>query len=180
MKVLESLEQTVERRRNWIKPVIIAFIVLILVMWVYIFLLAPKNSAGSIDDKAWTTSAEATCSAANQKISQLAFVNPADNSPTGLIARGKSVAEGNAIITQMLADLGKTPPKSDIGQTIVTKWLQDWHTFLNDRVNYANALLAGSTTQFGESQVDNAPISDFIGSIADRNNMNSCSTIPLT
>ena len=58
--------------------------------------------------------------------------------------------------------------------------LDDWRTFLQDRVNYATGLIAGTTTQFGETQVDNAPISDFIGVIADQNNMAACSTIPLT
>lgn len=180
MNLVERLEVSVERRRKWIKPVIIAAIVLILVMWVYIFLLAPKNSAGSIDDSTWTKNAQATCTAANTQIAALPFVNPGDNTPAGLKARGESVAAGNVIITQMLADLAKTPPASDVGKSIVTKWLGDWHTFLQDRVNYANGLIAGTTKQFGETQIGNAPISDFIGSIADQNNMSACSTIPLT
>lgn len=180
MNVVERLEVSVERRRNWIKPIIIVCIALILVMWVYIFLLAPKNAAGTIEDTAWTTSAEKTCAAANAQIAALPFVNPADNTPGGLRARGESVAEGNVIITKMLDTLAATPPTSIVGRTIVTKWLGDWHTFLQDRVNYATGLIAGTTTQFGETQIDNAPISDFIGVIADQNKMAACSTIPLT
>jgi hypothetical protein len=180
VKLLESLETTVERRRNWIKPVLVLAVAGIIVMWAYIFLLAPKNEAGSIDDAAWTAAAQQTCVAANTQITNLPFVDPSDNSPANLKARAASVDRGNQIIAAMLADLGRTEPANAVGKTIVTKWLDDWRTYLADRVNYATGLAAGTTTAFGESQIGNAPISDFIGPIADHNHMAACRPIPLS
>src|SRR3546814_9720589 len=81
----------------------------------------------------------------------------------------------NGIFATMLDDLTAITPTGEDGE-LVTAWLTDWHTFLDDRESFATALRADSSARMLVSAKDGQHITEYLDAFAGDNDMPACST----
>jgi hypothetical protein len=109
-------------------------------MWIYLFLLADPNVPDQLDDQGYSEAAQEICEATIDRIDALP---PAQDAETPE-ARGATLTEANALLAEMLDDLAAITPTDDHDGPLVEAWLADWRTFLVNRGEYAEELLAGN------------------------------------
>jgi hypothetical protein len=132
-------EQT-EAPRTRIGPILgIAVVAVFVGMWVWLFAFADPNVPDELDDESFGPQAQEICEAARQEIDDLPLAQDAE-SPQ---ARGRAVAHANDVLEQMVADIRPLAPTNEHDTPLVEAWLADWDTYLQDRVDYADQLLAG-------------------------------------
>jgi hypothetical protein len=161
--------------RLWLKLILGVIVAGLAAMWIYAFFFASRDNVNSLGDGEWTQRAEVECAAADKAISALPTVPELTNlSPEALTERAVVLEESNDILDGMLDKLEATEPADSEGARIAKLWLGDYRIYLNDRIEYAIGLRAATVTEFGESTIDNMPITNFINDVARQNKMPSC------
>jgi len=166
----------VKKPRNpWVIGALGIAISFIVAMWIYAFFFAPEVGVNRIDDRAWAKRAEASCSQAKTDLQKLADYRRVNKvGPNALAERADIVEKANTILAKMLDSLADPLPTDVEGRKIIPLWLEDYHTYLTDRVTYVAHLRAGNDAGFGETEINGNPISNFLGDVARQNNMPSC------
>ena len=160
-----------------VRAVLIVCVIGIAAMWVYAFGFAPREGVNRIGDRAWSEQAEVRCAQAKDELIALADFRAIKDVGEGALAeRASIVDQTNEILTSMLDDLSATGPTDEKGQEIIPLWLDDYRTYVGDRVAYADQLRAGDDSAFAENEVEGSPISGFINDVARQNEMPSCQT----
>jgi hypothetical protein len=109
-------------------------------MWLYLFAFADPNVPDQLDDESFGEQAQAICEPVRDQIDDL----PSAQDAATPEERGETVSEANGLLTEMVADLAAIAPENDHDAPLVDAWLADWTTFLGDRAEYADDLLAGN------------------------------------
>lgn len=112
-------------------------------MWTYLFLIADPGIPDQLDDDTFPTEAQAICAAAVDQIDELPPAADADTPEERAVA----VADANEILTIMVADLRAIAPTDGQDGRLTRLWLEDWGTYLTDRVEFAEALAAGEDAE---------------------------------
>ena len=124
-----------ERARTgipWGRVVVVTIVVSLLVMWLWIYLYAPRNNPDRFSSSAYADAAEPICAAAQVRIAALPPGRFADTPQE----RAVGVREGTEITEQLVADLKDlrmlvTDP-DDL--RILDAWFEDWEEgYLVDR-----------------------------------------------
>ena len=150
-------------------------VVFIAWMWFYAFLLAPRESANNIGDKAWSARSESTCTKAAQArgiLADLSKIDPKD--PAVVKRKGETVDAATDSLDTMLDSIEADIPSTAKGRALVPEWIKDYRTYITDRRDYARSLRTGVISEFSESQVEGIPISERLGKFARENRMASC------
>lgn len=108
-------------------------------MWLYLFVLADPNVPDELDDESFGEQAQPICEAARAQIDDLGLAQDVQTPEE----RGENVAAANEILTDMVAQLQAFAPTNEHDTPLVRAWFADWDAFLQDRAEYADALLAG-------------------------------------
>jgi hypothetical protein len=144
-------------------------------IWVYILYLAfgpgRQPPIDRLTDPAFAPAAQARCS---QALDEVALLPDATEVPDA-DARADVIEEANAIFDAMLTDLVALAPEGEEGG-MVTAWVADWRTYLDDRQAYADALRDDPDARFLVSAKDNEQITEYIDGFAADNQMPSCGT----
>jgi hypothetical protein len=150
-------------------------IVLMVSMWVYVLYLAfgpgRADSPDRIQAPHFASSAQATCDAALDKVAAL---QPAPQARDAL-ARADTLDDANAELATMLDQLKDLTPAGDDG-VVVTRWLRDWGTYLQDREDYADALRANPRARLYVTEKSGNQITEYIDQFAKDNEIPACST----
>ena len=109
-------------------------------MWVYLFAFADPNVPDQLDDESFGEQGQEICEAAREEIDELGLAQDVQTPEE----RGEDVAAANDILTTMVDDLRAIAPTNEHDTPLVQAWFADWDTYLEDRAEYADDLLAGS------------------------------------
>jgi hypothetical protein len=141
-------------------------------MWAYLFLVADPGIPDQLEDDTFPAEAQAICAAALDEIDEL----PAAQDAATPEERGEAVAEANQILTAMVADLRAVAPTEGQDGRLTRLWLEDWETYLSDRVEYAEALAAGEDAELLITARGAGQITVTLDHFAMVNDMLACST----
>jgi hypothetical protein len=170
-----ALYDRLPQTKPWLKIVLGIIVAGLAAMWIYAFFFASRENVNSLNDGEWTKRAEVECAAADKALTKLPTVPLlTDLSPEALTERAVVLDQSNEILDAMLDTLEATEPNDAEGARIAKLWLGDYRTYLNDRVEYSIGLRNATVTEFGESTIDNMPITNFINDVARQNRMPSC------
>lgn len=150
-------------------------IVGLLVMWIYAFGFASKESVNKIGDQKWTARAEEICKKAEEQ--RLALVDLRQISDAGVNAlteRAAIIDEATDTLDNAVKEISAISPIDEKGKAIVPLWIADYKTLIQDRRDYANQLRNGVNASFSESMFEGLPISEKISTFAADNRMTSC------
>lgn len=148
-------------------------VILLAVMWVYAFFLAPRESINRVGDRQWSTRAEDICFQARLDLAQLSDTRRI-GSVEDLQIRARLVEQATDILEQMLEDVFASSPVDDKGLAISGMWRVDYRIYLSDRREYVDLLRSGQNPPFAETRAEGIPLSEKLGTFARANNMNSC------
>jgi hypothetical protein len=144
-------------------------------MWVYALIFSPRESINKIYDDAWATAADERCDEARTERSELSDLSTFNvNDTVALTRRAQIVEKANESIARMINALEAIEITTDKGRALVPQWLDDYRTYLDDRVDYVALLRSGTFDRFSETQVEGVPISERIGKFAKDNEIRAC------
>lgn len=162
-------------RRGPTRLVLGLAIAVIVAMWAYILYLAAgpgrQPPIDRLEDPAFAAAAQDRCSAALDEVALLPTAQETISAPE----RAEVIEEANAIFATMLDDLVDLAPGGEEGE-MVTAWVADWRTYLDDRQAYADALRTDPKAPFLVSAKDNDQVTEFIDGFAADNQMPACGT----
>jgi hypothetical protein len=141
-------------------------------LWAYAYSgRADRPPPDLLDDPVFAQVAEPRCAEARRQLAQLEpAYEAADN-----VDRARTVDQANAILSSMVADLRSQVSGTDRDRQILGDWLQDWETFLGNRVDYAQRLRQDREARFYQSDVVSGEMLDRrLSRMADTNDMSSC------
>ena len=162
------------RPSKWALGAGLGFFMLMALFWIAIFSgYFNHRNPDALYDTTWVTQASKICGPAAQGIKNLPNASTAKK-PSD---RTKLLDRGTAILEPMVAQLQAlpTPPKAT-DQTVVKGFLKDWGIYLQDRRNFAQALLKDGHAQPLMSEVHGGWVSDAIDTMANNNNIPDCAT----
>ncbi len=150
------------------------FVVATFAMWLYaFFLFDPGLKVDELADRTFPTAAEPICAAAGARLDQL----PPANTAKDALERADVVDQADEILRGMLDQLRSVAPTGDDRVSKgISMWIDDWETYLQDRVEYAAQLRQDPDTRFTETVKANRQISRAIDGFAEVNRMDSCVT----
>lgn len=150
-------------------------VVVMVAMWAYVLYLAVgpgrQPPPDRLDDPGFATAAQRVCDAALDDVGELPSAIRAESAAE----RASIVAAANERLAQMLDDLDAQVPAGEDGE-IVTEWLADWRTYLDDRREYVDALRHDPKAQLLVTTKDQEQITEFIDAFAADNRMIACAT----
>lgn len=159
---------------KWALGAGIGFFVLMAMFWIAIFSGAfTHRNPDKLYDEAWVAQAEKICAPAAHTIKNLPNAStsktPAD--------RSKLLDRGTVALDSMLDQLDALPtPTRDSDQTVVSGFLADWKIYIQDRRNFAQALLTDAQAQPLMTEVHGGWASDAIDAMASANDIPDCAT----
>lgn len=150
---------------------IAVFIAAMVAMWGYAFFW-PQQVPGRLDDTSFPTAAEPVCHRHRVELDGL----PRSISVRTPEERGDLVDQGTSILAAMVNELRGLIPTTEPAQSMVTEWLADWDTYLEDRRDYAQRLRGDANARFyvTQSDRDNKQITQAVDRFAAVNAMPSC------
>ena len=149
-------------------------VLLILAMaafWTWAFLWSPRGHPDELDDPAFTIAAETRCAVALEQLNEVPSADQAAN----LDDRADQLVISTGILTELVADLRADAPSPAIRDgELVSRWLDDWETYIADRNTYIDRLRAGEDTIFEVTARDGDQITSPLDLFATINRMPSC------
>lgn len=148
-----------------------AALVAMTLLWIYAFSGLPNSTPhDQVSDRDWATAVEQRCAVAKDLIDTL----PPAPTRTDPLERALDVEAGTDALAAMLDDIAALPVVGDDGD-IVTEWITDYRTYVNDRRDYVAALRAGRDSRFGVTPSENGdPIDRRLNGFVTANNIPSC------
>jgi hypothetical protein len=166
-----------EPRRRWSVGKILAVVCVVglTAMWAYALSgVAGRDVAGRLDDKTFGPRAEPVCNEAMAVVDGLpkGFETP---EPTD---RADVIDEGTARLRTMVAELEALPRPDGDDASMISQWLVDWTTFLDNRDDFTSRLRTDRNARFYVTQreEDKRQITAALDRFAGINNMPSCET----
>ncbi len=141
-----------------------------LVMWSYGLWGPREDPPGTLDEPGFSEAAEDVCADTLAAITALPPAHEA-SSPE---ERAAMIAEANTSLGELLEGLRALAPDDGDDAGRVSRWLDDWETFLSDRRAYSATLASGEDARFVESEKEGDHISEALAFFAEINDMPSC------
>jgi hypothetical protein len=153
-------------------------VVALVSMWGYVIYLAfgpgRADNPDKLHDPTFSLAAQERCGPVRADIDALPVASEFKGRPQ---ARAAQIEQVNVELEAMLADLRPLVPGGDDGR-VVNLWLDDWSTFLADRVDYAARLLQDDKARFLVTEKNGRQINVAIDDFAAVNHMKACATPP--
>jgi hypothetical protein len=153
---------------------VLVLVVALTAMWAYALFGRPEVP-GRLDDAAFRAAAEQTCARARAALDEV----PRSFTARTAAERADLVVRGTDILSTMIDELAAQAPTTEPGRAVVTEWLADWRTYLDDRRDYADRLRTDPDARFyvSQSDRDKRQITAAVDRLANVNQMTSC-TVP--
>lgn len=165
--------------RQWVRLVLAAVVLALIVMWIYAFFFAPRDGVNPVRDKEWTKAADALCTQASADLTPLVFKTRIEgtNKAADLPRFVANLDQGYAIISKMLDGLEALPRTSDKAKALIPQWLADYRMFQGNLHDWIEELRDGKIVEFGVGVTDTGiPVNERINTFAAENHIESCST----
>lgn len=161
------------RHKRWAVIAGIAAFSVMAIYWALIFTgQFGTDHPDELDDRAWVAEAEAICHPVAEAIGDLP--NASEMKSAG--QRADLVDRGTRLLEPMVEALAVDIPATGDDHTIVTGWLADWDSYLDDRREFANALRSDPGAKPLLTQTHGGWNTDAIDTMANANKMYSCAT----
>jgi len=146
--------------------------VAILALWAFVYIWAARaKPVDKLGDPTFAKQAQQVCATT---MARLAGLPPASASKTN-VARAAVVVQTDEELAQMLDQLEHIAPRTGTDGRMVHDWLTDYHTYLSNRVSYAQRLRTDPAARFYESEKQpGEQITIPVDTLATANGMNSC------
>jgi hypothetical protein len=146
--------------------------VAIVALWGFVYVWAAQQKpVDRLASPSFGHRAEQICADTMTKLAQLP---PAGSSKTN-VARAAVVAQSNVELGSMLSQLAAVAPTTGNDGRMLREWLVDYHTYLSNRVDYADRLRTDPSARFYESEKQpGEQITIPIDTLATANGMDSC------
>lgn len=170
----EEIEPMSFRRRT-ARVLALLAIVVMAGLWGWALFFPPSTKApGTLTDRTFPDAAEPICTDAAAALATL----PAAHETTDPVERAQVVRRSDVILDGMLDRLDAIAPPADSGNEArnISEWLADWHTFVGDRENYADALTNDPQARFYVTEKEKRQITAPIDFFATFNQMPNCVT----
>lgn len=143
-------------------------------VWVYAYSgQADRPPPDLLADTELAARAEAICLAAVTDVDGLPSATEAADGPE----RGEQIRRSTSRFEAMVSDLERLRVDDPEDRIIMTGWLGDWRTLLDDRLRYADAITADPDAVFLQTNVAAGERLDRrLTRVADTNRMSSCAT----
>ena len=141
-------------------------------LWGYLFLIADPGIPDELEDPRFPAEAQAVCAEAVGRIDDL----PAASDATSPEERGEAVAEANGILAAMVAELRAIAPADGDDGRLIRLWLDDWDTYLADRVDYAERLADGEDAELLVTARGSGQITITLDNFTVVNDMDDCAS----
>ncbi|MGE3619599.1 MAG: hypothetical protein AB7L84_03965 [Acidimicrobiia bacterium] len=142
-------------------------------LWGYVLFLAVgqgrKPPPDTLSDPSFGRAAEVRCQAT---LDQVAALAPADSAASPQ-DRAVVIDDATDLFTSMVDDLAAMAPPGPDGE-LVTLWVADWRTYLDDRREHTGALSTGEDRRFRVSARDGDHITKYLDAFAADNHMPAC------
>jgi len=170
--------RTAARPRTWLKVLLTVVVLLLVAMWVYAFVFAPRSGVNRVEDPAWTSAAKARCETAGEALEPYVFrtriTDPTQAELTQFVA---NLDEAAAIFDGLLDDLEALPRTSEKSRSLVPQWLTEYRRFVTDVREWTAELRGGRLVEFSVSKTENnIPIDERINTFATENRIEECRT----
>lgn len=159
---------------KWALGAGIGFFILMALFWTAIFSgFFTHRNPDELYDRTWVADAGRICAPAARTVKNLPNAStaksPADR--TALLDRGTAALE------PMVEQLEALPtPERESDRIVVKGFLEDWRIYLQDRRNFAQALLSDPAAQPLMTEVHGGWVSDAIDMMAKVNDILDCAT----
>ena len=161
--------------RAWTRALVVLVCLAIVGFWIYVFALGPEdNEESRVGDEGFRAAAEARCAAAQAEIAAL----PPAYTATSPQDRAVVLAQANAVVDAMVADLRAMTPTDERDRSLVGQWLDDYDAYAAARRAHQEKLARGEDPQFAVPAVGGAPLTRRMDAFAEVNDMSSCE-VPL-
>ncbi|MBV6507115.1 MAG: hypothetical protein JJLCMIEE_00152 [Acidimicrobiales bacterium] len=155
------------------KPALILLVLALGAMWFYAFSgLARRDHVDKLDDSTFAADAEPVCAAA---LTELRRYPPSYETPVPA-ERAEVIDATTSVLGTMVSELRSLAPASGSDAAIVSAWLDDWQTYLEDRSAYAEELRGDPDAAFLVTMKGNRQITVPMDKFAEVNAMRSCQT----
>lgn len=147
----------------------------LILFWIWIFAGGPKKAnPDRLDDRAYV---ERTSERCGRLLDDLERLTPASESATN-VERAQVVGAANALVAEMVDDIQGDAPTTGADAEVLRGWFRDWHTYLDDREDYAGRLRRDPDAQFlvTENEEFHDSVDKTIEVFADVNDMPDCAT----
>jgi len=163
---------TRRRRRRVARWAAIGTCVAIVALWAFVYVYAARaKPVDRLASQSFARRAQQICTTA---MGRLAELPPASASRTN-VERADVVVRSNEALSRMLDDLEQTAPRSGNDARMVREWLDDYRTYVGNRVNYADRLRTDPSARFYESEKQpGEQITIPIDTMATANDMHAC------
>ncbi len=134
-------------------------------MWVYAFIFAPKTGVYFVTDKAWRTSADHICAAAEQQRLALADTSQgfiSDPTHEQMLQRADIVDRATDTLDGMINDVAALPLARADDQQRVAVFVKYYRQIMGDRRAYTARLRAFDSVQYRESLVNGSPVTNTV------------------
>lgn len=161
------------RKRTWALGAGIAGFLIIGLYWAAIF-TGQFNSPNpdELDDVAWVEAAGEICDPVEQQFAELPNAVTAETAEE----RSELLDRGSDLLDPMVDELGSNLPTGQDDLTIVTGWIKDWRSYIQDRRNFADELRKDPLTKPLITETHGGWSTDAIDTMARANNIISCAT----
>ncbi len=154
---------------------LVAIVVAMLAMWAYVVYLAVgpgrQPSPDRLEDPAFAAAAQLRCREALDVVAALPRAAATDSAGE----RATVIDAANGAFAAMVDDLDTTVPPGEDGE-LVSAWLSDWRTYLDDRARYAAALRDDPDARLLVTAKSGQHVTEYLNAFAADNDMPACST----
>lgn len=163
-----------ERPNKWALGAGIGFFVIMAVFWTLIFTgFFTHRNPDELYDKGWVDAAEQICEPAARTIRNLPNASTSETPAD----RSELLNRGTAALEPMVNQLAALPtPEREEDRIVIGGFLEDWRIYLQDRRDFAEALLSDPGAEPLMSEVHGGWVSDAIDIMANINNIPDCAT----
>ena len=157
------------------RVLVVVAIVSMVAMWGYVLYLAfgpgRQSPPDQLSDPTFARQAQARCEAAHVDVATLPKAVEAESAAE----RAEIIAQANARFSEMIDEIEPLRPDGEDGE-IVTAWIADWRTYLDDREAFADALRTDPDARLFVTARDREQVTEYIDAFAADNHMAACAT----
>lgn len=142
-------------------------------VWAYAYSgLADRPTPDELDDSAFAVTAEPVCAESMDALEQLPNAEVANDN----VERAGQIRARNTVLLDMVDQLRSEVTGTDRDIEMLTEWLDDWTTYIDDRADYADRFELDGNEVFYVSAVGGERLERRITRFANTNRTYSCVT----
>lgn len=123
------------------KLLLTAVVVAMVVMWVWIYVWAPRTNPDRLENRSFTAAAQAICEPIQAALEAL----PTGRDVTTAPARTSQIVAGTTLASEMVARLKGAVNSNELSfedSRLLDAWFDDWDAYLKDRKAHESKLIA--------------------------------------